>query len=579
MKPIPGTNGYFVDEKGNVFSSWFRVPGGNCVYAPHSTRRRKLRPGLSVGYPLVCVRFRNGRYCAVHVHTLVARAFIGPRPKGQDVRHLDDNELNNRPSNLAYGTRKMNMADAFRNGLGSHPPLGGAAGRDTGVDRERQGVGRRRVGGLRVETAWKEGAMTMGTFDDSMVPFEGEEQVPRNGVAHMPAGMIKTQTEYQTALAVVRPRDLKDVEARVLSEAARMGTDFVYSWRVSTKDKKLDEGDGKTTIEGMSIDGAMVLARNWGNCAVPIRLEQESDTHFVLRADFIDLETGFSFPRLYRQRKNQGRGGNMDADRAEDIAFQIGQSKAQRNVIDKALPEWLIDRATMAAKSAALKKYGNVEEWRPKVIAAFKTKYGVEESRLVARMRKPVDQWTPVEILKLDMIFRALKDSETTVGEEFAVGEGAASSETAKTIEEALKAKGAAPQPASVATPPDAPEKARAPRKPRAETSAAPQGAPKGGTAQQPELGAAPPPPATSPPEPSATPTLAERLAVAQSLVAHWSVPVGGAVVHTDPKTGVISNTTTASMPRIFGEVAVINVNDGQGGTQMVDLKECVPFS
>ena len=244
----------------------------------------------------------------------------------------------------------------------------------------------------------------MGAFDEDVVAFPDTDDALahaatyRNGASGpMPGAMLKTQTEYQTAIAVIKPRDLKDVEARVLAEAARMGVDFVYSWRVSTKDKKLDEGDGKTTIEGMSIDGAMVIARNWGNCAVPIRLEQETETHFLLRADFIDLETGFSFPRLYRQRKNQGQGGRSGRrprrghrlpDRSEQGSTQRHRQGATRVAHRPG------DDGREVGRAQEVRQRG---EWRPKVIAAFKTKYGVEESRLTARLKKPADQWTAVE--------------------------------------------------------------------------------------------------------------------------------------------------------------------------------------
>lgn len=50
------------------------------------------------------------------VHSLVAAAFLGPRPAGEDVRHLDGDPENNRASNLAYGTRTQNMADAREHG-------------------------------------------------------------------------------------------------------------------------------------------------------------------------------------------------------------------------------------------------------------------------------------------------------------------------------------------------------------------------------------------------------------------------------------------------------------------------------
>jgi hypothetical protein len=52
----------------------------------------------------------------VWVHQLVAEAFIGPRPDGQEVRHLDGNGLNNRLENLAYGSHQENMLDRRAHG-------------------------------------------------------------------------------------------------------------------------------------------------------------------------------------------------------------------------------------------------------------------------------------------------------------------------------------------------------------------------------------------------------------------------------------------------------------------------------
>lgn len=50
------------------------------------------------------------------VHQLVAATFLGPRPEGQEVRHLDGNPLNNTVDNLAYGTRTENIIDVMRIG-------------------------------------------------------------------------------------------------------------------------------------------------------------------------------------------------------------------------------------------------------------------------------------------------------------------------------------------------------------------------------------------------------------------------------------------------------------------------------
>jgi hypothetical protein len=60
------------------------------------------------GRPRVAGRFRS--------HDFVANAWLGEKPRGLQVRHLDGDASNNRPENLAYGTPKENMDDAVRHG-------------------------------------------------------------------------------------------------------------------------------------------------------------------------------------------------------------------------------------------------------------------------------------------------------------------------------------------------------------------------------------------------------------------------------------------------------------------------------
>jgi hypothetical protein len=50
------------------------------------------------------------------MHRLMLETFRGPRPKGQECRHLDDNKHNWRIENLKWGTRFENGQDRVRNG-------------------------------------------------------------------------------------------------------------------------------------------------------------------------------------------------------------------------------------------------------------------------------------------------------------------------------------------------------------------------------------------------------------------------------------------------------------------------------
>lgn len=104
-RPIPGYEGrYEVSSEGRV-RSWARKDG------PHL--RRPSTGDQRYHSVTLC---RDGRHEQRAIHTLVALVFIGPRPEGMEVRHLDGNSHNNRAANLTYGTHAENMLDQRRHG-------------------------------------------------------------------------------------------------------------------------------------------------------------------------------------------------------------------------------------------------------------------------------------------------------------------------------------------------------------------------------------------------------------------------------------------------------------------------------
>lgn len=158
-------------------------------------------------------------------------------------------------------------------------------------------------------------------------------------------GMMQVRGSYATAVSVQNPRGLNRVTRNLEQESALAGASFYYGWSV-----------GRDRIEGPSIGLAMAAARCWGNCAIEQLPMQETADSWVFTAIFVDLETGFTLSRQFRQSKRWNVAGKHDAERKDDIRFQIGQSKAARNVILKALPEWLIDKAMDAAKAGVREK-------------------------------------------------------------------------------------------------------------------------------------------------------------------------------------------------------------------------------
>lgn len=98
-RPVPGHQGYEVSDLGSVRS--YRNRQGHPAAAP-----RLLSPGTVQGYRQI----KLGRSRQTKVHILVLETFVGPRPDGMVCRHLDGNPLNNRLSNLRWGTPEENYA-------------------------------------------------------------------------------------------------------------------------------------------------------------------------------------------------------------------------------------------------------------------------------------------------------------------------------------------------------------------------------------------------------------------------------------------------------------------------------------
>lgn len=113
LTEIPGYEDYYaVTRGGSVYSLPRTVTRKNGT--KYSVPGRRLRPGITDGYWLV--NLAKGSHRTKPVHLLVALTFIGPRPQGAQIRHLDGNRLNCHVDNLAYGTASENRYDSVLHG-------------------------------------------------------------------------------------------------------------------------------------------------------------------------------------------------------------------------------------------------------------------------------------------------------------------------------------------------------------------------------------------------------------------------------------------------------------------------------
>jgi transcriptional regulator with XRE-family HTH domain len=100
---------------------WLPIAGSKYAVSSHGEVRhigsdtlRKLQTAAN-GYLMVGF-WANRKVVFRTVHSLVVEAFIGPRPEGMEIRHLDGNRTNNHLQNLTYGTKVENAADRERHG-------------------------------------------------------------------------------------------------------------------------------------------------------------------------------------------------------------------------------------------------------------------------------------------------------------------------------------------------------------------------------------------------------------------------------------------------------------------------------
>ncbi len=223
--------------------------------------------------------------------------------------------------------------------------------------------------------------------------------------------LIKNDVKYMTAVRVQKPRDIGHCINQAEIVVRRSPASMYYSWDIKTK-------EGSKTVEGGSIALANVVAAMLGNNIVECDVVFEDATHWIFKAYYIDLETGSTNTRLFRQRKGQVE-GRYDDERKLDIAFQIGQSKAKRNIILES-NKWLADALIETAKKAELAEIeGNLNDAKFKALKFFKDK-GVTQAKIEAKMGRKLEDLDGGDVQILRGYARAVADGEIKIDDLFA---------------------------------------------------------------------------------------------------------------------------------------------------------------
>ncbi len=117
-KDVVGFEGIYQVSNTGLVKSMNRWTG-------YYTRTEKmLKQRTSNGYKCVSLT-KNSKTINRTVHSLVARAFLGERPKNLVIDHEDENKLNNNSYNLKYISNRANVAGKITTKRGAYKQKNG----------------------------------------------------------------------------------------------------------------------------------------------------------------------------------------------------------------------------------------------------------------------------------------------------------------------------------------------------------------------------------------------------------------------------------------------------------------------
>jgi len=220
--------------------------------------------------------------------------------------------------------------------------------------------------------------------------------------ANFSGGAMQTKNRYVTAMQVLKPRNLNKVISKCVEEARIAGEEFIYSWK-----------QGGSIIEGLTIGAALSIVRNFGNSMVDVEVE-ENEKAYIFTAYFCDLETGFNISRSFRQNKQSPKnkyGKDIyEGNRGEDIIFQIGQSKAIRNVIMNAVPKWLASKVLEEAKNNAMATINNMGEVKARELLLRKIDNLKIELPKVENIFGKAKSWDKIKLVQLSSALKSIEN-------------------------------------------------------------------------------------------------------------------------------------------------------------------------
>lgn len=275
--------------------------------------------------------------------------------------------------------------------------------------------------------------------------------------------LLRMQDETIQAIARVKPRNLRTVQASVAAEISLFAKDaHQYFYSIPHRSQRCKHASGQrckecTMVEGASIVLAETLLRYFGNCDTAWMPHDETEDYIWFTGTFVDYQTGARMQKSYRMSKWQERrdGKKMKLDgKWLTQAMNAAGAKAQRNAIVAGIGRPIVRAAWEHAKSLMVGKQPTkklTKKEREEIVNVFGSKYNVPAEAIERAIGVKQAQWTGEERASLRGMFTALAEGTMSAEEMF----GPAPVKKTQAKKKGDQAKEPEVLPPSEATPPD----------------------------------------------------------------------------------------------------------------------------
>lgn len=231
----------------------------------------------------------------------------------------------------------------------------------------------------------------------------------------MLAALNASEIDMQIATAHKFPRDVQRALERIKFLAGQdpdTAGDCFYVLQ-----RKGADGT-QTSIEGLSVRMAEIIAGCWGNLRVASRIIGNDGKTITAQAVCHDLESNFAISVEVKRRITTKQGYTFSED-MQVVTGNAASAIARRNAILTVVPKAITNTVVKEVRAIALGQSLDIEQGRQKMIAYFQ-KLGVTTDQLLQYLQCDcIESIGKEEILRMRATAQAIKEGSTTTQETF----------------------------------------------------------------------------------------------------------------------------------------------------------------